>query len=66
MFFLIEAIFGPVSFKKREIANQVGLVFLLLFMGVALTNDIKRVDAPKEKVDGGVEWNKEVPAEVKP
>lgn len=66
LFFLIEAIFGPVSFKKREIANQVGLVFLLLFMGVALTNDIKRVDAPKEKVDGGVEWSKEVPAEVKP
>jgi regulator of sigma E protease len=59
LFFLIEAIFGPVSLRKREIANQVGLAFLLLFMGVALTNDIRRVDAPKEKADAGVEWTPE-------
>lgn len=65
LFFLIEAILGPVSLKKREIANQVGLVFLLLFMGVALTNDISRVDAPKEKVDGGIEWKKDSPVELK-
>lgn len=66
LFFLIEAIFGPVSIRKREIANQVGLAFLLLFMGVALTNDVKRVNAPKEKADGGMEWNSQKQQEQKP
>lgn len=63
LFFLIEAIFGPVSIKKREIANQVGLAFLLIFMGVALTNDVSRVNSPKEKSDGGMEWSSETPVD---
>ncbi|MCC6220843.1 MAG: RIP metalloprotease RseP [Deltaproteobacteria bacterium] len=42
LFFLLEAIMGPISIKKREIAQQVGLVFLLLLMGLAIRNDIVR------------------------
>jgi len=61
LFFLIEALLGPVSLRKREIANQVGLAFLLLFMGVALTNDVRREAAEKEKPNGGIEWNKDAP-----
>lgn len=54
LFFLIEAIFGPISIRKREIASQVGLAFLLLLMGVALTNDIRRTQEPREK--GEIQW----------
>ena len=57
MFFLIEAVSGPVSLRKREIANQVGLAALLLLMGVAFTNDIRRVEQPAPKPDAPIEWN---------
>lgn len=44
-FFLIEAIFGkPVSLKKIELAQKVGLVALLSLMVVVFYNDIMRLD----------------------
>lgn len=44
-FFLIEAIMGkPISVKKMEIAQKVGLVALLTLMVVVFYNDIMRLD----------------------
>jgi len=46
LFFAIEAVLGrPLSLRKREIAQQVGLALLLLLMGFALYNDVWRVPA---------------------
>ncbi|HLF86750.1 MAG TPA: site-2 protease family protein, partial [Nitrospiria bacterium] len=43
LFFLIEAVIGkPVSIKKREIAQQVGLFLLVSLMLFAFYNDIMR------------------------
>jgi regulator of sigma E protease len=48
LFFLIEAVLGrPLSLRKREVAQQVGFVLLLLLMGFALYNDLVRLDAFK-------------------
>jgi regulator of sigma E protease len=45
-FFLIEAVLGrPLSLRKREAAQQVGFVLLMLLMGYALYNDLLRLDA---------------------
>jgi regulator of sigma E protease len=45
-FFLIEAVLGrPLSVKKRETAQQVGFVLLMLLMVYALYNDLVRLDA---------------------
>lgn len=45
-FFLIEAVRGrPVSLRKREWAQQVGFVLLILLMVYALYNDLVRIDA---------------------
>ena len=45
-FFVIEAVLGrPLSLRKREWAQQVGLVLLLLLMVYALYNDLVRIDA---------------------
>lgn len=44
LFFLIEAVMGrPLSLRKRELAQQIGLVLLLLLMGLAFYNDIIRL-----------------------
>lgn len=44
-FFVIEAILGrPLSLKKREWAQQVGLVLLMLVMAYAIYNDVMRID----------------------
>lgn len=44
LFFLIEAVKGrPVSIRTMEIANQVGMVFILLLVGLTLFNDISRI-----------------------
>lgn len=44
LFFTIEAIKGkPVSIKTMEIANQVGMVFILMLVGLTLFNDISRI-----------------------
>jgi regulator of sigma E protease len=47
-FFVIEAVMGrPLSLKKREAAQQVGFVLLMLLMVYALYNDLQRIDAFK-------------------
>jgi regulator of sigma E protease len=47
-FFVIEAVLGrPLSLKKREAAQQVGFVLLMLLMVYALWNDLNRIGAFK-------------------
>ena len=47
-FFLIEAVLGrPLSLKKREAAQQLGFVLLMLLMVYALWNDLNRLGAFK-------------------
>jgi regulator of sigma E protease len=47
-FFVIEAVLGrPLSLKKREVAQQLGFVLLMLLMVYALYNDLVRLDAFK-------------------
>ena len=47
-FFVIEAVMGrPLSLKKREAAQQLGFVLLMLLMVYALYNDLVRIDAFK-------------------
>ncbi len=44
LFFLIEAVKGkPVSIRTMEIANQIGMVFILMLVGLTLFNDISRI-----------------------
>lgn len=44
LFFMIEGIKGkPVSIRTMEIANQVGMVFILMLVGLTLFNDISRI-----------------------
>src|SRR5262249_25786949 len=44
LFFVIEAVLGrPLSVRKREIAQQIGLALLMLLMVFALFNDITRM-----------------------
>jgi regulator of sigma E protease len=44
LFFAIEAVLGrPLSVRKREIAQQIGLALLMLLMGFALYNDIAKL-----------------------
>ncbi|HSE93447.1 MAG TPA: RIP metalloprotease RseP [Methylomirabilota bacterium] len=46
LFFLIEGVLGrPLSVRKRELAQQVGFVLLMLIMVLALYNDLVRIDA---------------------
>jgi regulator of sigma E protease len=42
LFFLIEALLGPISIRKKEIAQSVGMLFLLCLMGFAIRNDLVR------------------------
>ena len=45
-FFIIEGILGrPLSLRKREAAQQLGFVLLMLLMVYALYNDLVRIDA---------------------
>lgn len=45
-FFVVEAVLGrPLSMRKRELAQQVGFVLLVLIMVLALYNDLVRIDA---------------------
>jgi regulator of sigma E protease len=48
LFFVIEAVLGrPLSLRKREVAQQVGFVLLMMLMVYALYNDLVRIDAFK-------------------
>jgi regulator of sigma E protease len=47
-FFIVEAVLGrPLSLRKREAAQQLGFVLLMLLMVYALYNDLVRIDAFK-------------------
>ena len=47
LFFAFEAVLGrPLSVRKREIAQQVGLALLMLLMVFALYNDLTRLLPP--------------------
>ncbi|MFN8389351.1 MAG: RIP metalloprotease RseP [Bdellovibrionota bacterium] len=50
-FFFLEALIGPISIRKKEFAQQVGLILLLSLMVFAIRNDITRKSPaePKEK-----------------
>jgi regulator of sigma E protease len=51
LFFAIEAVLGrPLSLRKREIAQQIGLALLLLLMVFALFNDLTRLLPPIGKM----------------
>ncbi len=54
LFFLIEALAGPISVRKREVAQQVGMVLLLCLMVFAIHNDIFRDTA---EMQPRVEWD---------
>jgi regulator of sigma E protease len=48
LFFVIEAVLGrPLSPRKREVAQQVGFVLLMVIMFFALYNDLTRLNAFK-------------------
>lgn len=42
MFFVLEALMGPIAMRKKEFAQQIGFMLLMLLMGFAITNDIRR------------------------
>ena len=42
LFFIIEAIIGPISIRKKEFAQQVGMLLLLCLMAFAVKNDVFR------------------------
>ena len=42
LFFFIEAIVGPMSIRKKEIAQSIGMLFLLAIMVFAVSNDLTR------------------------
>ena len=45
LFFVCEAVLGrPLSLRKREVAQQVGFVLLLMLMVFAVYNDLVRID----------------------
>lgn len=48
MFFILEGLVGPISIRRKEQAQQVGLVFLLMLMGFAISNDIFREPLPEQ------------------
>jgi regulator of sigma E protease len=44
LFFVVEAVLGrPLSVRKREVAQQVGFVLLMLLMVYAVYNDLERI-----------------------
>lgn len=54
MFFVLEGVLGPISIKKKEFAQQLGMLFLFALMLVAISNDLTR---PKEHSEQ-VSWEK--------
>jgi len=54
MFFILEAILGPISVRKKEVAQQLGFAVLLSLMAFAFKNDIFRKSA--EETKGPQKW----------
>ena len=55
MFFILEAILGPISIKKKEYAQQFGLAVLLFLMVFAVKNDLTR-KGESEEAKQKVKW----------
>lgn len=52
LFFIIEALVGPISIRKKEFAQQVGMLLLICLMVFALHNDISRdTDSMKKRIE---------------
>lgn len=49
LFFILEEVIGPISIKKKEIAQSLGVLVLLSLMAFALHNDIRYGDQPAHK-----------------
>lgn len=53
LFFVIEGVMGkPVSLRKREIAQQVGLFILIFIMLLAIYNDVTRIFSGSQDFSG--------------
>ncbi len=61
MFFILEALIGPISIRKKEFAQQVGMFFLFSLMIFAVYNDITR----KMPEGDGFTWEDSKSKEVK-
>ena len=57
LFFFIEALVGPISTAKKEMAQQVGFILLIGLMGYAITNDLRR-EVPSE-APSPISWSDE-------
>ncbi len=53
LFFLLEALLGPISIRKKELAQQAGVFALLMLMVYALHNDLTREEP---KPDSHLKW----------
>jgi regulator of sigma E protease len=57
MFFLIEGLLGPISIRKKEMAQQFGLLLILMLMVFAIHNDLTSDPLPKAP-ENKIEWKK--------
>lgn len=62
LFFLIEFLVGPISIRKKEFAQQVGVVLLLSLMVFAVHNDIFRDHTDP----GALKWEERSPKGASP
>lgn len=58
LFFFIEAVLGPISIRKKEMAQQVGLLLILMLMVFAIHNDLTRDPLPNPP-ENKIEWEKD-------
>ena len=56
VFFLLEALLGPMSVKKKEIAQLIGFALLISLMVFAVSNDLTR---DTSKLSNEFEWKEE-------
>ena len=66
MFFALEAIFGPISFRKKEVAQQFGILVLISLMVFAIHNDIQRTFSDESPGRAEPKWNEETEEAEKP
>lgn len=56
--FFLEAIFGPISLRKKEVAQNIGAALLLCLMLYAVRNDLMRDTRTEDSAgDDGLEWS---------
>ena len=56
MFFMIEAVLGPISIRKKEFAQSIGMLLLIGLMAFAIRNDVTR---DTSKYTGEISWDEE-------